>query len=358
MKPIMFTRGVPPRESLPVDALADCAHQVILETGADVLQYAPAAGYQPLREILAHQYGLPAERVLLGQGSLQILDILLHCLLRPGDEVAVEQPTYDRVLTLMRRAGLQIMPVPLQRDGLDIDKLEEELKNGRKIRLFYTIPDFQNPSGRVMTLEERKSLVALSHQYHFTIVEDAPYRALRYSGEEMTSLFDLSPQTIIQLSSFSKLISPGLRVGYALLPQDLIEVVNEYAADTYINPSYVNHAIVYRFITNGYMQDHLAFLKAMYAGRLQAMLAALQRQLSGKCSWTQPQGGFFVGLWVDPAIKEQIQLQNAEEYGLKLSDGRGFFVTGGEDFIRLPFCALQTDEIQVGIQRLSAMLTT
>jgi len=125
-----------------------------------------------------------------------------------------------------------------------------------------------------------------------------------------------------------------------------------------INPSYLNHAIVYRFITNGYMQDHLSFLKAMYAGRLQAMLTALQSDLSGKCTWTQPQGGFFVGLWVDHAMRENIHSKNAEEFGLKLSDGRGFFVTGGEDFIRLPFCALQTDEIQDGIQRLSRMLTT
>ncbi len=358
MKPTIFTRGVPPRESLPVDALADCAHQVVLENGPEILQYAPAAGYQPLRELIAQQCSVPAERVLLGQGSLQILDIILHCLLRPGDEVAVEQPTYDRVLTLMRRTGLQIMPVPLQKNGLDLGKLEDDLKNGRNIRLFYVIPDFQNPSGRVMTLEERKELIALSQTYQFTIIEDAPYRKLRYSGEDVISLFDLSPQGVIQLSSFSKLISPGLRVGYAVLPQNLIKVINEYASDTYINPSYLNHAIVYRFIANGYMQDHLAFLKALYAGRLQTMLSALQQQLSGRCTWTQPEGGFFVGLWVDDAMRENIYSKNAEEFGLKLSDGRGFFVTGGENFIRLPFCALQTDEIQDGIQRLSKMLTT
>lgn len=358
MKPIMFTRGVPPRESLPVEALADCAHQVIVENGPELLQYAQAAGYQPLRELIAQQHRVSSERIVLGQGSLQILDILLHCLLQPGDRVAVEQPTYDRVLTLLRRAGLHIIPIPLKQDGLDISKLEEELRNGRNIRLLYTIPDFQNPSGRVMTIEERTKLVALSQMYHFTIIEDAPYRTLRYSGEEVTSLFDLSPQTIIQLSSFSKLISPGLRVGYALLPEGLVEVVNEYAADTYINPSYVNHAIVYRFIANGYMQDHLAFLKALYAGRLQTMLSALQQQLNGWCTWTQPQGGFFVGLWVDPALREVWRSSPAQEFGLRLSDGRGFFVSGGEDFIRLPFCALQTDEIQDGIRRLSTMLTS
>jgi DNA-binding transcriptional MocR family regulator len=105
------------------------------------------------------------------------------------------------------------------------------------------------------------------------------------------------------------------------------------------------------------MQDHLAFLKALYAGRLQTMLSALQQQLTGRCTWTQPQGGFFVGLWVDPALRQVLHSRPAQEFGLKLSDGPGFFVTGGEDFIRLPFCALQTDEIQDGIQRLSAMLT-
>jgi DNA-binding transcriptional MocR family regulator len=355
MKSIFFTRGVPPRESIPVNALAECARAVIIDEGIDILQYAPAAGYSPLRELIAQKKNASMDRIILGQGSLQILDILLHCLLHSGDTVAVEQPTYDRVLTLMRRAGLRICPMNLGRDGLDLDNLENKLGNGEQIRLIYTIPDFQNPSGMVMTLEKRKRLIDLASRFNFYIVEDSPYRDLRYEGEAFPSLFDLVPDTTIQLSSFSKLICPGLRVGYAVLPQNLTKTVTHYAEDTYINPSYLNHAIVYRFLQNGLMEDHLVFLKNLYGMRLKSMLSALDKNMPDRCTWTHPQGGFFVGLWLasndGPAL-----LERAETQGLRLSDGRGFFVHAGENFIRLPFCALNEEEIQEGIKKLAQII--
>ncbi|MGV8025684.1 MAG: PLP-dependent aminotransferase family protein [Anaerolineaceae bacterium] len=355
MKPIFFTRGVPPRESIPVNALAEYAKAVITEEGADILQYAPAAGYPPLREIIAQKKNVSLDRVILGQGSLQILDILLHCLLHSGDAVAVEQPTYDRVLTLMHRADLRIYPMNLEQDELDLDNLENKLENGEQIRLIYTIPDFQNPSGMVMPLEKRKRLINLASRFNFYIVEDSPYRDLRYEGEAFPSLFDLAPDTTIQLSSFSKLICPGLRVGYAVLPQNLTKTVTHYAEDTYINPSYLNHAIVYRFLQNGLMEDHLVFLKNLYGTRLKGMLSALDKNMPDQCTWTHPQGGFFVGLWLasndGPAL-----LERAETQGLRLSDGRGFFVHDGENFIRLPFCALTEEEIQQGIWKLARLI--
>ena len=355
MKPIFFTRGVPPKESIPSHELAVCAQEVIEQEGSAILQYAPAAGYPPLREWIGQKKNVSVERIILGQGSLQILDILLHCLLQPGDAVAVEQPTYDRVLTLMRRAGLRIFPLNMEKDGLDLDSLENKLENGEQIRVIYAISDFQNPSGTVMSLEKRKRLVDLAARYHFSIVEDAPYRYLRYTGEEIPSLFDLAPDTTIQLSSFSKLISPGLRVGYAVLPQNLIKMVTHYAEDTYINPSYLNHAIVYQYLQHGWMDEHLLFLKDLYQKRLTCMLSALEENMSNRCEWTHPQGGFFVGLWISsnggPTLLDQ-----AEAQGLRLTDGRGFFINGGENFIRLPFCALTEDEIQEGIRRLATLI--
>lgn len=357
MHPIFFTRGVPPRASIPVDQLADCAKAVIAEEGANILQYAPAAGYPPLRELLAQKKNISMDRVILGQGSLQILDILLHCLLHPGDAVAVEQPTYDRVLTLMRRAGLRIFPMNLTNDGLDLDNLHNKLENGEQIRLIYTIPDFQNPSGSVMALEKRKRLVALAAHYNFFIVEDSPYRDLRYEGEALPALFDLAPDTTIQLSSFSKLISPGLRVGYAVLPQNLTTTVVHYAEDTYINPSYLNHAVVFRFLQNGFMEEHLPFLKNLYRTRLKCMLAALDSTMPDYCIWTKPEGGFFIGLWLS-SNSGPLLLERAEAQGLRLTDGRGFFVNDGENFIRLPFCALSEEEIHQGILALAALISS
>jgi DNA-binding transcriptional MocR family regulator len=355
MKPIFFTRGVPPRESIPVNALAECAKAVIVEEGVNVLQYAPATGYLPLREAIAQKKSVSVDRILLGQGSLQILDILLHCILKPDDTVAVEQPTYDRVLTLMRRIGLCIFPVDLKSDGMDLETLEGILENGEPIRLIYVIPDFQNPSGMVMTIEKRKKLIDLARRFNFYIVEDSPYRDLRYEGEAIPSIFDLAPDTTIQLSSFSKLICPGLRVGYAILPQYLVKTAARYAEDTYINPSYLNHAIVHRFMQNGRMEEHMVFLKKIYSARLNCMLSVLQENMSGTCTWTHPQGGFFVGLWLPSNGKPDL-LSRAEANGLRLSDGRGFFVKGGENFIRLPFCALNEEEINQGIIRLSQLI--
>lgn len=355
MNPIFFTRGVPPRESIPSSVLAECAKTAIAEEGADILQYSSSAGYPPLREVIAQAKGISMERVILGQGSLQILDILLHCLLHPGDAVAVEQPTYDRVLTLMRRVGLHTFPMNLEQDGLDLANLENKLKNGEQIRLIYTIPDFQNPSGSLMALAKRERLIDLAIRFNVSIVEDAPYRDLRYEGEALPSLFELAPDTTIQLSSYSKLISPGLRVGYAVLPQNLTKTVAHYAEDTYINPSYLNHAVVYRFLQNGYMETHLRFLKTLYQKRLKCMLTTMRQHMPAGNIWTEPQGGFFVGLWLashnGPAL-----LEKAEEQGLRLTDGRGFFVNAGENFIRLPFCALTEEEIEQGIITLARLM--
>ena len=356
MKPILFTRGVHPQESIPVEQLSVCAREVISDYGVAILQYAPAPGYLPLREYLAELKGVTAERILLGQGSLQILDMLLHCLLQPGDVVAVEQPTYDRVLTLLRRAELHIFPVDLRPDGLDLEQLEAALADGLKLRMMYVISDFQNPSGSLMSLEKRQRLVALSQQYHFQIVEDAPYRTLRYSGEELPAIFDLSPATVIQLSSFSKLISPGLRVGYALLPEHIHGILSKYAEDTYINPSYLNHAIVLRFIQKGWLDQHLIFLKDLYSTRLNVMLEILQSDLSSLCNWIKPEGGFFVGVWLSNGHTLNEIWDGTEAAGIRLTDGRGFFVEGGENFIRLPFCALDEQDIRQGIQRLAALL--
>lgn len=356
MNPILFTRGVPPQESIPIEKLSICAREVISEHGVDVLQYAPSPGYLPLREYLSERKELTAERVLLGQGSLQILDMLIHCLLQPGDVVAVEQPTYDRVLTLMRRADLCIFPIDLRPDGLDLDQLETALVGGLKLRLMYVIADFQNPSGALMPLNQRQRLVSLSQQYRFQIVEDAPYRTLRYNGEDLPSIFDLSPATVIQLSSFSKLISPGLRVGYAVLPENLHSILSKYAEDTYINPSYLNQAIVLRFIQKGWFEGHITFLKDLYSHRLQMMLNALQSHLDRICTWTKPEGGFFVGLWLGNGHTLAEVWERSEAAGIRLTDGRGFFERGGESFIRLPFCALDEQDIHQGIQRLAALL--
>ncbi len=354
-KIIAFTRGIPPVESFPKEKLVECSRAAILDHGDLILQYAGAAGYDPLRQWIAGRHQTQIESVILGQGSLQLLDFFIHACLKPGDLVFVEQPTYDRTLTLFKRAGIQLEGFNLVDGKMDFNVIEKSLQAGAAPKAFYVIPDFQNPSGALMPQDQRQKLLELARQYHFWIIEDGPYRHLRYSGEPVPTFFEQDRDLVMHMSSFSKMISPGMRVGYIAAPDAIASAVRQYAEDSCINSSYLNQAVVYEFIRNGWLDEHIDSLKESYSQRLIAMLDALSHFIGGKGDWLKPQGGFFVGL----TLRDDVSIpdaQNCLEAGVALSDSRGFFIKGGENFLRLPFCALTPEEIQTGIQRLARIL--
>ncbi|MBN1886395.1 MAG: PLP-dependent aminotransferase family protein [Thermoflexales bacterium] len=354
---IQLTRGVPAAESFPTARLAECAQAVFAQAGNVVLQYGKSGGYPPLRALIAGEVDVDENRVIVAPGTLQLQDFCFHALLEAGDLVYVEEPTYDRTLTLLRRRGAKIVSFPLEDDGPDVDDVEARLREGEKPVIFYIIPDFQNPSGTVASAEKRRRLAALAERYGFWIVEDVPYRKLRYRGEEPPSLFDLAPNGVIQMSSYSKQIGPGLRVGYVILPQSLAPRLLKYAEDTYISANYLDQAIVSEFIQRGWLEPQLAALKALYTPRLDAVLAALEADMSEMGRWPKPDGGFFVGLTLSKPASTDELLARAKEAGLSLTDGRGFFATAsGDGFIRLPFCALAPEEIREGISRLAGVV--
>jgi len=353
---IAFTRGVPPVESFPVKKLEECAKAVLERDAGNVLQYGAAAGYLPLREWIAGEYHVSVDQILVGQGSLQLIDTLARVSLKKDDRVFLEQPTYDRVLTIFRRCGCELAGIDLLSGLLDFEQLERRLKDGATPRYFYLIPDFQNPSGALMPLEDRRRLVELARAYDFFLIEDGPYRHLRYYGEDLPTLFELAPEHVIYTSSFSKLISPGLRVGFMILPAQLFQDVRKFAEDTYINASYLNQAIAHAFIERGWLTQNLTVLKELYRPRLDSLLQSLDEQFSGKADWIKPQGGFFVGMNLSSAFHVPDK-ERALAGGLLLSDSRGFFIEGGEQFIRLPFCALTTTQLSIGIERLGKMIT-
>lgn len=354
---IKLTRGVPDPESFPAADLADCACTVLENEAAIVLQYGAAGGYPPLRARLAQDTGISEGRILIGQGSLQILDFVTRVLLPPGSLVYTEKPTYDRALTVLKRAGTHVTGIPMQDDGLDIDFLEVQLASGDRPSLLYTIPDFQNPSGTVLSLEKRQRLADLARQYGFWLVEDIPYRRLRYRGEDVSTLLELAPGQVMQMSSYSKLIAPGLRVGYAILPEEAAPRLLKFVEDTYISPTYVAQAMVNEYIRRGSLAANIGRLKELYAPRLDAMLSALEECMQALGHWHAPEGGFFVGLTLHRPIPAPELLARARAAGLLLTDGRGFFTGGGGDsFIRLPFCALSSDQIQEGIRRLAGVI--
>ncbi|MFP4346526.1 MAG: PLP-dependent aminotransferase family protein [Anaerolineales bacterium] len=354
---IKLTRGVPPVESFPTARIQECACTVLDEYGDVVLQYGKSHGFPPLRKAIAEDAEVDEARVIVGQGSLQLLDLVARMLVQPGEVVYVEAPTYDRTLTTLRRAGAEVVGIPLEDDGPDLEVLEARLAGGERPLFFYLIPDFQNPSGTVLSAAKRKRIVALAREHDFWLVEDVPYRRLRYRGESEPSLFELAPERVMQMSSFSKLISPGLRVGYIITPELLTDSLAKMAEDTYINASYFNQAIVYDFRRRGWLEPQIEGLRGLYEPRLDAMLGALEQNFSGMGSWRRPDGGFFVGLTLDGEVDTDLLLARACERRLLLTDGRGFFPgNDGNGFVRLPFCALTEAEITEGVTRLAEVV--
>jgi len=349
---IKLTRGVPPAEAFPTQGLIECCAGALKAFGDVLLQYQPAFGFAPLRNALADDAEVKPEQVIVGNGSIQLLAFLAEAVLSPGDTVLVERPSYDRAITTFRRAGLNVVGIPLEDDGAELAAFKEAVRTHAP-QLFYVIPDFQNPTGVTTSLAKREAVSELASRHDFLIVEDIPYRRLRYFGEDVVTFRELAPERVVQLSSFSKLLSPGIRVGWLVGPADLVRRIGKIAEDTYITPNMLGQGIVYEFLRRGWLTENLERLKSLYRPRLQAMLEALERFLpEGK--WFKPQGGFFIGLWLPEGVQAERVAEIAREEGLVLSRSAGFFPDGDPSrFVRLPFCALSEVEIFEAIGRLA-----
>jgi len=354
-KVINFTRGVPPTEAFPTKQLQECAVAVLENHSSTVLQYHPAAGYLPLREWLGEKYDVSPDHILLSNGSLQLQIFTASILAKTGDNVLVEKPTYDRAITAFRKHGLKVHGVPLDNDGINLGALEE-IVNQKKPKFFYIIPDFQNPTGITTSKRKRKKLLELAESHDFWILEDNPYKELRYSGEEIPSIFSMGSEKVLFFSSFSKVLSPGIRVGYLIGPKSILAEITKYAEDTYITPNMLSQGMVHEYCQRGWLEPNIKRLKDLYHPRLKTMLAALDEHLPSVKRYS-PEGGFFVGVELPAGIDSQALRSKALDSGVRLSDGRGFYSDkAGEAFLRLPFCALSTQEIEEGIKRLSFLM--
>ena len=352
---INLTRGVPPVNVFPVQDLIQCGEAALRQDPSVLLQYS-RAGYTPLREWLGKQYGVGPERILTGNSSLEVFYFVTQVLLRPGQRVFVESPSYDRAITLLRRAGAELVGIPLEKDGLDLEALEAELENGAPA-LMYIIADFQNPMGVTTSLEKRRRLVALAQEYDFWIIEDAPYRRLRYWGDDVPSMWSLAAERVLHMSSFSKILSPGLRLGYVVGPAETVAALRQWAEDSHIGPVLPTQGMVYEYCRRGLLDSNIEHLKEVYRPRLKAVLSALDEHIP-QATWTSPEGGFFVsGILPDGNDITDLR-ERAAGVGLKLADGRGFFPNpeDGNRFLRIPFCSLTPEEIEEGVARLARLL--
>ncbi|HEY5002312.1 MAG TPA: PLP-dependent aminotransferase family protein [Ktedonobacteraceae bacterium] len=362
---ILFTRGVPAIEALPTKLLSECM-QSVLEgpDGKTILQYGNYGGYLPLRRMLGEQYNVAPEQIIVGNGSLHLQDLLSALLVKSGDVVLAEQPSYDRAILTFRRRGAKVIGIPLEADGVNLAALEKAIIQ-KKPAFLYVIPDFQNPAGVTTSAAKRQALVDLAERYDFWLVEDVPYRTLRYSGESLPLLRDLNPTRTITLSSYSKLISPALRVGYLIGPSDLVKRLTKLMEETILAPVLPTQAAVVEFHKRGYFVSNLASLKQLYAPRLQAIIAALKTYLPG-VPFAEPEGGFFVSITLPEEVDCSNLLARAQSIGLTLTNGKDFFADPlaehedtthlGERFVRLPFCALTPAQIEEGVRRLATLM--
>jgi 2-aminoadipate transaminase len=342
METISFARGIPAPECIPVEELADCARAAIERDGTTVLSYGPVGGYQPLREWIAERHGVDPSRVLVTNGSLQGIAFLADRF--AGARVLVERPTYDRPLKLLAARGADVTALGMDDEGLDPDALEQALDAGPKPAFLYTIPTFQNPSGRTLSVDRRRRLVQIARDRGLLVLEDDPYGLVRYEGAAPPTLFELDGgEHVIYSSSFSKTIAPGLRVGYFVLPQALDAELEALAVSTYITPVLLGQATVYEFVRRGNFGPNLQRVRGLLRARRDAMLEALEQELPS-ASWSRPEGGYFIWLELPHDVEEVA--------GVTFVKGADF--GGAANTARLAFSYVSPDEIREGVRRLSA----
>jgi DNA-binding transcriptional MocR family regulator len=350
---ISFARGAPAPECLNVEELADCARVALERDGVSILSYGPGGGYGPLRERLAEWHGVEPSRVVITSGSLQGFAFLAEQLVRPGSRVLVEAPTYDRPLKILARLGAEIVGVPMDEEGLIPDELPEG-----DFAFLYTIPTFQNPSGRTLSVERRRRLADLARERGLLVLEDDPYGLVRYDGEPLLSVFELAGgEQIAYCSSFSKTVAPGLRVGWYVLPAQLAADIEALAVSTYISPPYLTQATVLELLRRDDFLPNLERINGLLRARRDAMLDALAREMPDDASWTRPEGGYFVWLELPSGPSSAELLVEAEEAGVTFVKGTDFFADGeGEHALRLAFSFVSPDEIAEGVARLAALV--
>ncbi len=362
MSMISFARGVPAPECLPVEALAECAKAAIERDGRTILSYGTGGGYGPLREWIAARHGVTPGRVMLTNGSLQGF-VFLATHFFGGNQtgrVLVEAPTYDRPLKILAENGADIVALPMDDEGLDPDALEAALKKGPKPAFVYSIPTFQNPSGRTLSTERRTRIAEIVREHEVLFLEDDPYGLIRYEGAVQPSLFELEGGNhVAYSSSFSKTVAPGVRVGYFIFPEAVGKQIEAIAVSNYISPVMLSQATVFEFCNRGLFEPNLERVTGLLGARRDAMLESLERELAGSgCSWSHPEGGYFLWLDFPEGVDCAELLPRAEAAGVTFVKGTDFFPAngGGRNAARLAFSFVSTDEIRDGVAKLAALI--
>ena len=354
---ISLSIGLPAPELIPLDELHELERAVFADVGPAALQHSPTEGLKPFREALGQHMASrgaacsPLE-ILVTSGSQQALDLVARAFVEPGDAVVVEAPSFFGGLQVFRAAGARLLAVPADGEGMRTDALEALLQRQRP-KLVYTLPTFQNPSGVVMSLERRRRLLELAYRFQVPVLEDDPYSDLRYDGEALLSVKALDDRGhVIYVSSFSKVLFPGLRMGWIAAPRPVIRRLALVKQSIDLHSSTLGQWLVDRFLRQGGLDRHLRRVRAAYAKRRDAMLEALEAEALPGVTFARPEGGFYFWCRLPETVAAARLLSHAAEERVSFLPGAPCFCEEtGHNYVRLAFSGATPRRIREGVAR-------
>ncbi|MDY3300802.1 PLP-dependent aminotransferase family protein [Limosilactobacillus reuteri] len=364
-KIISFAGGLPAPELFPVKEMKAAVDKVFEEHGQEAMQYGAAKGVTALREVIQQHVkekedvDSELDNVLVTTGSEQALDLVGKAFVDPGDTVLVEQPTYLCALDVFRSYGANFVSVEMDEDGMKMDALEEALKANPNTKLIYTVPNFQNPTGRTMTEERRKQLAELAEKYDVYVLEDNPYGEIRFAGQHVPAVksFDKSGH-VLYMSTFSKTLAPGFRLGWLVADKNVVNKLTVLKQSADLHTDNLAQFAVAQFFADNDVDAHVKEISALYGKRKDLMLEGIKKYFPEGVKYTDPEGGMF--LWVEvPGVDDTVELfKGCLEHDVAFVPGDPFFA--GEvqpGAFRLNYSNMKEDQIEVGLKRLGAALT-
>lgn len=356
---ISFAGGLPSPETFPIERMKEAFDTVLSRQGKVALQYGPTDGYGPLREWIAQSLSTPdnriaMEQVLMVSGSQQALDLLGKVLIDEGSKVLVETPSYLGALQAFSVYQPEFVSVPTDDDGLlpqEIDGIAEGA------RLLYALPNFQNPTGRTMPVERRLQLVETCARLGLPLIEDDPYGALSYRNEPLPKMVAMNPDGVIYMGSFSKVLTPGIRLGYVVAPVPLIRKLEQAKQAADLHTSQLTQMVVYETIKDGFLSQHIPSIRTLYANQCQAMLDAMDEFFPSGVTWNRPEGGMFIWVKLPAHIDSMQLLEEAIAHHVAFVPGAPFYANEPEkNTLRLSFVTVPPAKIREGVEKLAKLI--
>lgn len=361
---ISFAGGLPDSKIFPTDTIKEISNNLLDTDNENVMQYGSTEGLNKLRDEIVDRMNkrgmnIKRENLLITHGSMQGLDLIAKIFINPGDKIMIGAPTYGGAISSFRSLEAEFETIPIKSEGIDLDDLENKLENCEtKPKFLYVMPSYQNPTGLTIPDKNRKRLLDIASEHDILLIEDTPYDYLRYDGEPYSDLLALDDEDrVLHLESFSKVLAPGFRIGWAAGPTEMIDkmVIAKQASDLCTNS--FGQYIAYEYLTKGYFEEHLETIRKVYREKRDKMLESMERYFPEDVQWTRPDGGLFLWVILPYNIDADEMLKSALRAGVAYVEGAAFYPgKGGSNCLRLNFTHPSLEEINKGIKILGEVI--